>query len=158
METLPAGMEEKFLSELERTGVILKSAAIAGLTQGTLTYRRRASLGFEDRIQEALARHRESIEVEVHRRGILGWEEPVYQGGALVGHVTRYSDRLLELYAKRHIPEYRERMQVDASLVGGVLVVGAPPATSEEWERRHAKPLKPEPPALPPSTDGVTKG
>ena len=34
-----------------------------------------------------------------------GWEEPVFQRGELVGTITKYSDRLLELRAKGLMPE-----------------------------------------------------
>ena len=52
------------------------------------------------------------IEAEIIRRSIEGIDEPVYQGGRLVGFVRKYSDRLLELAAKAALPEkYREKFE-----------------------------------------------
>ncbi len=47
--------------------------------------------------QFAEARHRTAdiLEDEAWRRAVQGVEEPVYQGGKLVGTVTRYSDTLM---------------------------------------------------------------
>ena len=48
-----------------------------------------------------------SIEAEMHRRAIEGVEEPVYQGGKLVGTVRKFSDQLLIRMAQAHLPAYR---------------------------------------------------
>ncbi len=52
----------------------------------------------------------DSVEAEIKRRGIEGVEEPVYQGGKLVGTKRVFSDTLLIFYAKGLMPEkYREQ-------------------------------------------------
>lgn len=68
-----------------------------------------------------LAEHEvnDRIRREIFARGVEGWQEPVYQGGALVGHVLKKSDRMLELVAKSRMPEeFRER--IDARHSGAV--------------------------------------
>lgn len=40
------------------------------------------------------------LEQAARRRAIDGWEEPVYQGGQLIGSKTVYSDSLLALLLK----------------------------------------------------------
>lgn len=52
-------------------------------------------------------RYRESLVSEAHRRAVDGVEEPVFHKGHLVGTVTRYSDRLLELMLKSKVPDFR---------------------------------------------------
>lgn len=45
------------------------------------------------------------IEDEAVRRAVHGVEEPVYQGGELVGHKQVYSDRLMEMMLMGRRPE-----------------------------------------------------
>lgn len=68
-----------------------------------------------------------SIEAEIHRRAIEGVEEPVYQGGKLVGTVRKYSDQLLIRMAQAHLPAYR---------TGGA-PVGATDPTADAAARRE---------------------
>ncbi|MFN8525102.1 MAG: hypothetical protein U0821_18555 [Chloroflexota bacterium] len=61
-----------------------------------------------------------AAESELFRRAVEGWEEPVYQGGELVGHSRRYSDSLLKLLLQSRDPAtYRERLQVQHSGANG---------------------------------------
>lgn len=49
-----------------------------------------------------------------------------------------YSDKLIEMLAKRHIPEFRERHQVDMNVTTGVLRVEQA-VSREDWEARLEK-------------------
>jgi hypothetical protein len=73
----------------------------------------------DDELQEAIAEARgrtpERIEAAIVKRAIDGVEEPVYHQGKVVGYVTKYSDRLLEMMARAHAPEYRERVEVSGA-------------------------------------------
>lgn len=60
----------------------------------------------------ARGRDFEEIRAEIRRRAIDGVDEPVYHRGAIVGHVTKYSDRMLELMAKAQVPEYGDKTQL----------------------------------------------
>ena len=61
----------------------------------------------------ALEAGNDVLEAEALRRAVEGVDEPIYQGGALVGTVTKYSDTLLALLLKAHLPEkFRERSEV----------------------------------------------
>lgn len=125
-----------FLQLLAGAGRIRECALAAGLSTTTVYRKRKEDAEFEKRLQDALQGYKELLERETHRRGVDGWEEPVYQKGAQVGTVRRFSDRLLELALKRHCPEWREKIQLDANLSGGVIVVSAPPANLEEWQKK----------------------
>jgi len=64
------------------------------------------------------------VEGEMRRRGIEGWEEPVFgkgegrdAGTEVVGTIRRYSDRMLELLGKKVNPLFKDRppeINVDA--------------------------------------------
>lgn len=89
--------------------------------------------------QEALELYREKISMVVHSRATNGWLEPVFYKGTLAGHIRKFSDRLLELQAKRHVPEYRERGALDVNVSGGVLVVNSSDINKEKWLEEQRK-------------------
>ncbi|MGI9491390.1 MAG: hypothetical protein ACR2QF_03085 [Geminicoccaceae bacterium] len=64
-----------------------------------------AALAMGDKVK--LAR----LEQEADRRGIEGYEKPIYQGGELVGSEQRYSDTLMIVRMKALAPEkYKDRV------------------------------------------------
>ena len=126
-----------YLEILSLTGRIGEAAKAAGVVADTVRALRLKDEKFKELHEEALQEYRDRIEAEVHRRAIEGWEKPVYQKGELVGYVTEYSDKMLELLAKRHIPEYTDRVAVDAKHSGGVMVIPQTAMTDEEWEQQE---------------------
>lgn len=129
-----------YLAHLARTGRKLQSMRAAGMRPAAATELRKADPAFSLLEGEALARYGELLEAEAHRRGVEGWDEPVFFKGEVCGHVRRHSDRLLELALKKNVPEWRDKLSVDAKLTGGVLVVGPPAASPEDWARDHSPP------------------
>ena len=82
---------------------------------------------FAEAYEEAYTYFKDALEAEMLRRAVQGWKEPVVGGkdkDEVVTHVQKFDSQLLQLALKRHIPEYREKYQVDANVSGGVLVVG----------------------------------
>lgn len=126
-----------YLEILSLTGRISEAAKAAGVVADTVRALRLKDEAFKELHEEALAEYRDRIEAEVHRRAIEGWEKPVFQKGELVGFVTEYSDKLLELLAKRHIPEYTDKVAVDARHSGGVMVMPQTAMTDDEWEQQE---------------------
>ena len=60
------------------------------------------------------------LEIAARRRAVDGVEEPVYQGGELVGRIRKFSDVLLIFLMKGANPEkYRENQRVEMSGPGG---------------------------------------
>lgn len=52
------------------------------------------------------------LEMEARRRAEEGWQEPVYQGGILVGTKRKYSDRLLLALLEAHHPQFGKKLKV----------------------------------------------
>lgn len=98
---------------------------------------RKADPSFEAEIQRAKDEYAERLEAEAHRRAVEGVDEPVFWQGEEVGAVRKYSDRLLELMLKKHNHAFREKFQAELEVKGGVLIVGAPAKTEEEWRQRY---------------------
>lgn len=65
--------------------------------------------------------------LETHEeRGLDGWDEPVFQGGKLVGKQRRYSERSMEFLSRATMPEvYRER--VDGNIKGNFQLISNVP-------------------------------
>lgn len=112
-----------YLEHLSQTGRKTDSARAAGVSLQTVRNHMKLDPTLADEVEDALEVYKDSLRAEIHRRAVEGVEEPVYYQGAVCGSVTRYSDRMLELEAKRHMPEYRDKNTVDVNHKGGVLVV-----------------------------------
>lgn len=76
------------------------------------------------------------LEEEALRRAIDGWDEPVYQGGELVGTKRKYSDTLLIWMGKAMAPKrHRDRTEISGE-GGGPIQVGV---GSSDWFDAMAK-------------------
>jgi len=139
---------ERFLRSYEKTGLVFVSCQAAGVSEETVrAYTRDNIENFADMYAEAKGRYRDSLEAEIHRRAVLGVEEPIIGGkdrDEIVTYVQRYSDRLLEFHAKRHIAEYREKSQIELNVKSGVIALQAPSASAEEWEAQNQDAAAPE--------------
>jgi hypothetical protein len=131
-----ADRKARFLLCLRLTGQLQMSAQESGISSRTVRDHLKDDPDFKDAYDEAYGDFKESIETEIMRRAIMGWEEPVYQQGLLAGSVRKYDSRLLELLAKRHIPAYKEKHSPTDGLPIGILVV---PTRQEalDWEKEH---------------------
>ena len=132
-----------FLMAYAETGRVSESSSLAGISPAAVHEWRHRLPVFAQAMEAAITVYRESLIREVHRRAVKGVDEPVFFQGEICGHIRRYSDRLLELEVKRHVPEYREKREVDINISAGVLVVGAP-KTEDEWLDK----FRPEPPKV----------
>lgn len=105
-----------FLKAYARLGTITHAAEAAGINRDTHSDWLRKDPDYAEAFEEAKAAFAERLEHEAIRRAVEGYEEPVFQGGELVGTRLRYSDRLMELLLKGHLPDkYRERQEIRIS-------------------------------------------
>ena len=105
--------EDRFLAALSRTLNVTASAREAGVGRRTVYEARDADPEFATAWLEALYTAIETAEGELYRRAVAGVDEPVFQGGKLVGALKRYSDVLLIFLLKAHRPTvYRETLKV----------------------------------------------
>lgn len=120
-----------FLQSYAQIGVVTAAAKMAGIDR-SVHYEWMADVEkypdykakFEDAHQQAIDR----LEVEAIRRGLSGWEEPVFgrgkdanAGTVQVGTIRRYSDRMLEIMLRARRPaDFRERMEVTGKDGGAI--------------------------------------
>ncbi len=121
------------LNQFAATGTYFRAALRAHVTPSVVAHYRGMWDGLEELFIEAEHIYRARLQDTIHDRAVNGWEEPVYYRGEQVGSVRRYSDRLLELQVKRHMPEYREKNDIHVSVNAGVLSVDRPAGDVDQW-------------------------
>lgn len=87
--------QKAFLSALAESGVLAHAAAAAGVDRVTVYRARQDDPTFDAACQDAIEEATDKLVQEARRRALEGVEEPVYQGGALVGTKRVYSDALM---------------------------------------------------------------
>lgn len=110
-----AEAQEAFLASYSQGHSITKSCQAAGIHRDTLYTWKEHDEPFMLRFNQAKEEGDDCIRDEVRRRGVEGWEEPVYQLARLAGTVRKYSDRMLEMMAKARMPEYRDKHDVNVT-------------------------------------------
>jgi hypothetical protein len=123
-----------YLKRLGEIGREQECADVAGVSLGLLREHMKKDPEFAAAVEVAKERYRDRIEAEIYRRGVEGVETPVFGKDGQVGIKITYSDRMLELHAKRHIAAYRDQSRIDHNVQGGVLVVPGLALNSREWE------------------------
>lgn len=150
--------KEIYLVELRKTGRKCAAAIAAGVSGNCVAEHRKNDPDFAEASAEAVDDYRKSIAAEVHRRGALGWETPVYQKGERVlepmlnedgspmlnedgqprfvkAVERRFSDSLLILEAKRADPSYREKQTLDLNATGGGVLLAPAGITPEDFAK-----------------------
>lgn len=112
--------QEAFLTAYAETGIITFAAVAANVARQTVYEWQEHDETFSLRFHEAEAIANDCIRSEIHRRAVTGWEEPVYQLAKYAGTVRKFSDTLLIFEAKRRMPEYRDKVDVKATIQGSV--------------------------------------
>ena len=128
------------LEYIERHGLVMRACRHARISHSAFNARVNRDEVFAGRVAEAQGMHDEALEEEIRRRGFDGVKKAVFHKGCRVddGKVVEYSDRLAELYIKRRIAAYREKV-ADVTVNEGVLVVNATPETTKDWLASHRK-------------------
>ena len=110
-----------FLAALREYPVIAHACRAVGIERTTAYRARETDPEFARDWDAALEDGIDRAEQEAYRRGVFGVEEPVYQGGQLVGTRQVYSDSLLSLVLKgRRKKVYADRTELTGADGGPV--------------------------------------
>jgi hypothetical protein len=116
-----------FLAELRKWGSVTAACRAAGITPQHAYRVRRRKARFAKAWKAALVMARKRklniAEREVFRRAVYGRDEPIYQGGQLVGQKRKRSDALLVRILEAEAPrKYRTRYEAAGAATVNVLV------------------------------------
>jgi hypothetical protein len=76
---------------------------------------------FATRFKQAYKAACDAVDAEIRRRGLLGYEEPVFFQGRECGQITKYDSTLLIFFAKGLMPEkYKDNYKAEINLTGKV--------------------------------------
>ncbi len=130
---------DKFLAALAITGLVTRAAEIAGVSPPTVYRHRERDEGFMAEWDNARERYADTLEMEAYRRAHDGVVEDVFFKDEKIGEKTVYSDKLLEILLRKNRPaEFRENQAAaHLSIDAGVLIVGPPAASTEEWLAKY---------------------
>lgn len=92
---------QAFLEGLAQLGSVRDACRAVGLSKTSAYRLYEQDPGFAAAWERALTTIRPSLEETAYQRAVVGWEEPVFHGGKLVGHRRRFSDSLLRLLIER---------------------------------------------------------
>ncbi len=107
---------QPFLDALRDGGVVRYAAQEAHVNRATVYALVQADPEFAKAFDDAREEAIQAMEREARRRALEGIDEPVYQGGKLVGRVRKYSDVLLMFLLKASRPAvYRDNVRIEAS-------------------------------------------
>lgn len=111
---------QRYLDALQEHGEPALARREVGVTYATIKNHQNKDSDFNEACQESMRIYRAKLAKKVHDRGYDGVQEPVYWNGMVVGWITKFSDRMLELQVKRHIPEYRDKVTVQNEHSGAI--------------------------------------
>ena len=130
----------RFCEEYAKHNLVTKAAKAADVNVSTVRTYLKTNPAFEEMVSEAKMIYRDKIVETVYERAVTGLEEPIIGGMArdqVVAYKRTYSDRLLELEAKRVEHGYRDKGGVEINTGGGVLVVQAGNMSEAGWEEKY---------------------
>jgi hypothetical protein len=114
------GEEEKieYLRQLAVSGRHSYAAAVTGVSRSLINMNQRGDPIFAEAIKEAKCYFRDLLKQEMYRRGVEGFHEEVLGGKNRnqIFKVKKYSDKMLELLAKIHMPEMQKAAAVQVNV------------------------------------------
>ena len=100
-----------FLADYRQHGCVSFAAKAAKVHRKTVYRALEQDADFRAAVAGADATDvRDVLVHEAYRRGVLGYDKPVFQGGEKVGVVREYSDTLLTKLLEARVPEFGRKM------------------------------------------------
>lgn len=113
-------IQERFLTIFAQTANVMLACRAVSIGRSTAYEWRKTDEEFSLRWADAEEEANEAIEAEIHRRAIVGVDEPVYYKGQLIDTIKRYGDTLLIFLAKARMPhKYRDNWEGEMPPLGG---------------------------------------
>ena len=133
-------MMEIFCTEFSKHSRISVAAKAVGVHVSTVRNMIKSNPLFAAMVDEAKEVYKDRILEAVYERAVNGIDEPIIGGvnrDSIVAYKKIYSDRLLELEAKRVEPSYRDKAGVEINTGKGVLVVQGSGMSEADWSEKY---------------------
>lgn len=105
-----------FLAALAKGGSPCKAARLARVNEARPYQFRKESPEFARLWAQAKISFRDSLRAEAQARAVVGWLEPVYQGGKRVGQIRKKSEQILLAMLRANCKEYRDRVDLSVTI------------------------------------------
>jgi len=129
----------RFLQLLASTGNVSESCREAKFPRRTAYDHREADPEFAAAWKDAEEVAADYLRAEARRRGVDGWDEPVFWKGEVCGHIRRYSDTMLGRLLTAHCPEFKDERNINVGgQPGNAVRVDLSKATTEQLEKLAA--------------------
>lgn len=118
--------KKKFLEKFAKSGNVSGACREVGISRQSIKIWLEKDPAFVEAYRLAEIEACDALEAEAHRRGAVGFTEPVFYQGVQCGEVRKYSDLLLMFLMKGRQPEkYRDNYQKpsDASLAESLKIL-----------------------------------
>lgn len=136
---LSADRKKKLILQLlAQTGSPIVACQRLGIATESFYRYKKEDADFAQAVAETMEEVGDMLEAVALDRAVNGVDKPVYYKGEVVGHVTEYSDGLLEKLLKAAKPEkYRENVNVSggAGTKTGVVLIPVVAVSMEDWEK-----------------------
>ncbi len=114
-----AAMQAEFLSHLTESLSVTSAAKATGITRQTVYDWLSKSRAFKIKFNAAMQTINAYLEDEAIRRAVHGIDKAIFHQGKKVDTVKEYSDTLLAMLLKSHMPDnYKDRTASDAAFPG----------------------------------------
>ncbi len=112
----PLAWTKAFLTSLAKYNSVTKAAKAARVNISRPYQLRKERPEFDVAWRQAKRAFSDSLREEALHQGSIGWLEPVYHGGKLVGHIRRKDSRVLLAMLKANCKEYRDRVDLSVTI------------------------------------------
>lgn len=131
-----------WLRAFSKTGIIQSACDEVGVDRTTVLRWKNDDEAFAREWGKAYDAAIDGLEREAMRRAFEGWEEPVYQGGAMVGTIRKFSDTLLIFLMKGARPgKYRDNARIELTGADGGPVQTQAVDSLDDHEKRRLRQL-----------------
>ena len=129
-----SAVAEEFLIRYAASGQKTRSAQEVGYTGQHINNVAKNDECFARAVKEAYQLWTERLEQEAFRRGVEGVDQPVFntKQGTIIGHIRKYSDRMLELMLRKADPVgYANKPEIQMNVNAGVLLMPVPTSAEQ---------------------------
>ncbi len=112
---------------MEEVGDVARACKLAKIDTQLHYWWLKTDEAYASAFETAKLQTMDSVEAEIIRRGVKGYEKPIIYKGQITGKVTEFSDNLLMFRAKRLDPAYKDSYDAGKFNIGNIEIKIVPP-------------------------------